>query len=153
MKLSRHAAILRLVRAQRLSNQEALRQALRDEGMDVAQATLSRDIRDLGLVKQADPSGGSFYIAPVEGPSRPDVGEVLANWVVGTEAVGVQLVIRTHPGGAVAVAELLEQAGWSEVVGAFPGPRGVLVVTRSEAERRALEKRLAQAERAGASGP
>ena len=59
MKLPRHAAILELVRTHRVPSQEALRELLLERGIDVAQATLSRDIRNLGLVKAPDGQGGS----------------------------------------------------------------------------------------------
>ncbi len=61
MKLQRHAAILRTVREKRIESQDGLREALAAEGIMVTQATLSRDIRELGLAKLVDPQGGSFY--------------------------------------------------------------------------------------------
>ena len=67
MKLPRHAAILDLVRSHRIPSQEALRERLAERGIEVAQATLSRDIRDLGLVKAPDEHGGSAYVIPAGG--------------------------------------------------------------------------------------
>lgn len=142
MKVQRHSAILRILREQRIANQDALRQALAAVGINVAQATLSRDIRELGLVKQVDPGGGGFYILPAEGPVRPDLAGTLKTWLVSLEGVGPLLVLRTVPGGATAVALAVEQSGWSELVGAIPGGDNVLLVTRSETARKALEKRI-----------
>ena len=62
MKAQRHAAIIRLVQRERVHNQEHLREILNDEGIGVTQATLSRDLRDLGLVKVTDPAGGGILL-------------------------------------------------------------------------------------------
>jgi transcriptional regulator of arginine metabolism len=142
MKLSRHSLILRLVRERRIPHQAALRSALAGEGVDVAQATLSRDIRELGLVKQSDPAGGGFYSVPAEAPGRPDIAMVLKSWLLGMEGVGPMLVLQTRPGGAGAVAVALEQSEWPEVLGAVAGMGTVLVVTRSESARKSLERRI-----------
>lgn len=142
MKLSRHSLILRLVRERRIPNQAALRGALAGEGVDVAQATLSRDIRELGLMKQNDPAGGGFYAVPAEAPGRPDIALVLKSWVLGMEGVGPMLVLQTRQGGAGAVAVALEQSEWPEVLGAVAGMGTVLAVTRSEAARKSLERRI-----------
>src|SRR2546427_7901089 len=64
MKTQRHAAILKIVRRERVASQERLRELLKGEGFAVTQATLSRDIRDLGLAKVAAPDGGSHYAPP-----------------------------------------------------------------------------------------
>ncbi len=85
MKLQRHAMILRVVRDRRIENQEELREALAEEGFHVTQATLSRDIRELGLAKLADPQGGAFYANPQEGTSRPDPGQILPALLVGVD--------------------------------------------------------------------
>jgi transcriptional regulator of arginine metabolism len=145
MKVLRQSAILRILREQRIGNQDELRLALAGEGITVAQATLSRDIRELGLVKQVDPGGGSFYVVPAEGPLRPDLMGTLRTWLVSFEGVGPLLVLKTVPGGSVAVALAVEQAAWAEVVGAIPGADNVLLVTRSETGRKAVEKRIGKA--------
>jgi transcriptional regulator of arginine metabolism len=142
MKLERHSTILRIVREQRIGNQDALRKALSAHGIAVAQATLSRDIRELGLVKQVDPGGGGFYVVPAEGPVRPDLAGTLRTWLVSFEGVGPLLILRTIPGGAAAVALALDQAGWSELVGAVAGGDVVLAVTRGDQARKAVERRI-----------
>jgi transcriptional regulator of arginine metabolism len=147
MKLERHSVILRLVREQRIANQDALRRGLAASGIEVAQATLSRDIRELGLAKQVDPGGGAFYVVPAEGPIRPDLAGTLRTWLVSFEGVGPLLVLRTVPGGAGAVALALDQAGWSELIGVIPGGDTVLVVTRGESARKAVERRIEQVRR------
>ena len=97
------------------------------------------------MVKQVDPGGGGFYVVPAEGPLRPDLSGTLRTWLVSVEGVGPLLVLKTVPGGATAVALAVEQAGWSEVVGAVPGGDNVLLVTRSELGRKAVELRIGKA--------
>src|SRR5262245_64670230 len=70
MKTQRHAAILRIIRNDTVGSQEQLRERLKAEGFTVTQATLSRDIRELGLAKVAAPDGGSHYAAAPEGAPR-----------------------------------------------------------------------------------
>jgi transcriptional regulator of arginine metabolism len=142
VKLQRHSAILRIVRSQRIPTQDVLRQALDGEGIAIAQATLSRDIHELGLVKQSDPAGGAFYVVPVESPVRPDLAGTLRNWVLSLDGVGPLLVLRTASGGAGPVAATVDQAGWSELLGAVVGADTVLLVSRSEQARKILERRI-----------
>ena len=77
MKIQRHAAILRVVRERRIESQDELREALSDDGFVVTQATLSRDIRELGLAKLADPQGGAYYTHPHRSAVRPDLAQIL----------------------------------------------------------------------------
>ena len=142
MKLQRHAAILRVVRDKRIGSQDELREALATEGFAVTQATLSRDIRELGLAKLVDPRGGAFYANPHEGQIRPDLGQVLPTLLVSVEGSGPLLVLKTASGGAGAVGAAIDQAGWSEVIGTIAGEDTVLVVTRSPKLRQAVAQRL-----------
>lgn len=142
MKLQRHAAILRVVREQRIASQDDLKEALAAEGFAVTQATLSRDIRELGLAKLVDPQGGAFYANPHEGSLRPDLAQVLPTLLVSVEGAGPLLVLKTASGGAGAVGAAIDQAGWSEVIGTIAGEDTVLVVTRSTRMRRTVAGRL-----------
>jgi len=143
MKLQRHAAILRIVRDRRVENQDVLREALAGEGINVTQATLSRDIRELGLAKLVDPQGGAFYANPNAGSLRPDLGQILPTLMLSVEGTGPLLVIKTASGGAGAVGAAVDQAGWSEVIGTIAGEDTVLVIARSPAMRQAVASRLA----------
>jgi len=119
MKTQRHAAILRIVRGETIGSQEQLRERLKAEGFDVTQATLSRDIRELGLAKVAAPDGGSHYAAGAEGTPgvRPHLEQLLPTMLVSAEGVGPLLVLKTTTGGAQALALALDGAGWAEVIG------------------------------------
>ena len=88
MKIQRHAVILRVVRDRRIESQDELREALAAEGVVVTQATLSRDIRELGLAKLADPQGGAYYAHPHRAAVRPDLAQVLPTLLVSVDGVG-----------------------------------------------------------------
>lgn len=147
MKTQRHAAILRIVRAQTVASQEQLRELLKGEGFDVTQATLSRDIRELGLAKVAAPDGGSHYASPPEqgGAMRPQLQQVLPALLVSVDGVGPLLVLKTPAGGAQALGLAVDAAGWTEIIGTIAGDDAVLVITRSERARRAVQTRLKEA--------
>jgi transcriptional regulator of arginine metabolism len=144
MKSQRHAAILGLVRHHRIESQERLRGLLRAEGFDVTQATLSRDIRELGLAKVADPSGGAHYAPPpVADPVHPSLGQLVAALALSVDGVGPLLVVRTPAGSANALGSALDRAAWPGVVGTVAGDDTLLMVTRSPAARRRVAARLA----------
>ncbi len=144
MKTQRHAAIVRIIRRDTVGSQEQLRELLQAEGFEVTQATLSRDIRELGLAKVAAPDGGSHYAESAEGASgvRPHLEQVLPTMLVSAEGVGPLLVLKTTTGGAQALALALDGAGWNEVIGTIAGDDAILVITRSERARRAVQSRI-----------
>ena len=144
MKTQRHAAILRIVRGETIGSQEQLRARLKAEGFNVTQATLSRDIRELGLAKVAAPDGASHYAAGSEGAPgvRPHLEQLLPTMLVSAEGVGPLLVLKTTTGGAQALGLALDGAGWSEIIGTIAGDDAILVITRSERSRRAVQVRV-----------
>lgn len=143
MKLQRHATILRIVREKRIESQDGLRESLASEHITVTQATLSRDIRELGLAKLVDPQGGSYYANPNEGSLRPDLSQVLPTLLVSVEGTGPIIVIKTATGGAPAVAAALDQAGWKEIIGTLAGDDTLLIIARNPRMRQLVEARLA----------
>ena len=144
MKTQRHAAILRIVRRETVGSQEQLRELLKAEGFDVTQATLSRDIRDLGLAKVAAPDVGSHYSAPPDGAAaiRPHLEQLLPTLLVSVAGVGPLLVLKTAVGSAQALGLALDGTGWSEILGTIAGDDAILVITRSERARRAVQVRV-----------
>src|SRR2546422_10187397 len=112
MKTQRHAAILKIVRSETVASQEQLRELLKAEGFDVTQATLSRDVRELGLAKVAAPDGGSHYAPPEAGAGiRPHLGQLLPAVLGSVDGVGPLLVGETPAGGAQALGLGLGAAG------------------------------------------
>lgn len=144
MKTQRHAAIMKLVRRDRIGSQEQLRDLLRTEGFDVTQATLSRDIRELGLAKVAAPEGGSHYALPPAGGGgiKPHLEQLLPSMFVSLEGVGPLLVLKTTTGSAQPLGLAVDDAGWSEVIGTIAGDDAILIIARSERARRVVEVRL-----------
>ena len=143
MKTRRHAAILKIVQSRQIHSQEELRELLHAENIDVTQATLSRDVHELQLVKAAGPDGGSFYTVPLEGGVlRPQLEQLLATLLVSLDAVGNLLIVRTPAGSANAVASALDRQSWQEVVGTIAGDDTILVIARSEAASRSLAEKL-----------
>lgn len=143
MKLPRHAAILELVRTHRVASQEALRELLAARGIEVAQATLSRDIRHLGLVKAPDEQGGSSYVVPSGGADvAPTLARLLPALYVGADGVGNLLVLKTLVGGAQAIAVALDAEGWPEIVGTIGGDDTILCVLRSPEHRETIVARI-----------
>lgn len=142
-KARRHAAILRIVRRQSVESQETLRELLRADGVAITQATLSRDLREIGLAKVALPGGSVRYVAPTAGAAvRSALAEVVPSLLVSADGAGALLVLRTTAGGAAAVAAALDAEAWPEVLGTVAGSDTALVVARSEQARRAIQVRI-----------
>ncbi len=143
MKTRRHAAILAIVQAGRVSNQLELRQRLQERGFDVTQATLSRDLKELGLAKVADPTGGSFYAVP---PDRaglmPSLERLVPTLLLTVTGVGPLAVVRTPPGSAEALGGALDASAWEDVLGCIAGDDTLLIIARSDEARTRVEERL-----------
>ena len=131
MKPQRHAAILDLVRIQRIPSQEVLRERLAERGFEVAQATLSRDIRELGLIKMPEEDGGAVYTVPahVTDPT-PALSRLLPALFLGADGVGNLLVVKTLTGGAQPVAVAIDWQEWPEVGGTIAGDDQILLILR-----------------------
>ena len=143
MKTRRHAAILQIVQSRQVHSQEELRELLHAENIDVTQATLSRDVHELQLVKATGPDGASFYTVPLDGGVlRPQLERLMTTLVVSVDVVGNLLVVRTPAGSANAVGSALDRQGWQEVVGTIAGDDTILVIARSEAASRSLAEKL-----------
>ncbi len=144
MKAQRHAAILRLVRGKAIPSQERLRALLEEAGFEVTQATLSRDIHELGLIKHPGPDGAPSYTpAPGETVPTPTLAGFVPSLLLRSDGVGPLLVLRTPTGAASALAAAVDREAWPEVLGTLAGDDTVLVVTRGTAARRRLARRLA----------
>lgn len=143
IKPQRHAAILRLVRDHRVTSQEVLRELLSGEGFDVAQATLSRDIRELGLVKAPDQDGSLVYTVPVDiVDPTPTLRRLLPPLYLGADGVGNLLVLRTLTGGAQPIAVALDYEEWEEVVGTIAGDDTILLILRKASQRATIVRRI-----------
>ena len=126
----RHAAILRLVHEQPLSTQTELADALRREGYEVVQTTVSRDIHELGLIKVRHASGRLVYAFPEDGAYSEELSEALTRWALTVEASGNLVVMTTPYGYASALAQAVDVARHPHIAGTMAGENTVLLVSR-----------------------
>lgn len=135
-KAARQERIVALLAARVVRSQAELVRILREEGLEVTQATLSRDLEDLGATKLA-----GAYVVPtaglVDGPralpaaAAARLRRLCAELLVAAEAVGSQVVVRTPPGGAHLLAAALDRSGLAELVGTVAGDDTALLVFRT----------------------
>lgn len=143
VKQHRHTAIRELVQSHRVASQEQLRELLIERGFDVAQATLSRDIRELRLVKITDAEGRAVYKLPPDAwDSAPPLARLLPTLFVGAEGTGNLLVVKTLSGGAQAVAESIDWEEWPEVLGTIAGDDTILIIVRDPERTESIRQRL-----------
>jgi transcriptional regulator of arginine metabolism len=144
-KHDRQQAILQLISSHQVASQEDLKALLASRGLNVTQATLSRDLRDLGVVR-APGEDGARYMLPemVSDEAKPSLEGLLPQLFSRIDGVGELLVLHTLPSGAQPVAEALDAQGWSEIIGTLAGENTVLIVCRSEAGRAALTARIVE---------
>ncbi|WP_239341545.1 arginine repressor [Frankia sp. CiP3] len=133
-KHARQARLAALIARQRVRSQTELARLLAAEGIQVTQATLSRDLEDLGATKVRGPDGALVYavdvnLAPTESVRLP-LSRLCEDLLVSAEANGNLLVLRTPPGAAQLFASALDRAGLPEVMGTIAGDDTVLVICR-----------------------
>lgn len=141
-KRDRHKQILQVIRTHRVSSQEALRELLHDLGTEVTQATLSRDMRELRLVKVPGADGTGFYSSPEEWESTPSLESLLPTLYHSAEGVDHLLVVRTMKGGAQTVAAALDWEEWPEVLGTLAGDDTILIILRDAGALEQVRARL-----------
>lgn len=143
----RDRLLLEIVARYPVKTQSGLVTALRRAGVKVTQATVSRDIRRLGLVKVPTGVGGHRYQAPAS--LRPPAGDAearlrraFADYLVNVEEGSGLVLVKTTFGSAGAVAEAIDVAAWPEVAGTVAGDNTILVVPRQSAQSAVLLRRL-----------
>lgn len=142
-KRERQAVILELVQAGPISSQEELRRLLAGRGWEVTQATLSRDLRDLGLARVTTEQGVRYVVPEaLADDSSPALDATLAQFLDSLDGVSELIVLHTLPGGAQPVAEAIDAEAWPEVLGTIGGENTILVVCRSTEARAQVMKRL-----------
>lgn len=141
-KRERHDQILDIIRTHRVTSQESLRELLVEQGTEVTQATLSRDMRELRLVKVPGADGVGFYSVPEEWDSTPPLESLLPTLFHSADGVDNLLVVRTMKGGAQTVAAGIDWEEWPEVVGTLAGDDTILIILRKADHRPVVQKRL-----------
>ena len=144
MKTRRQAVILELVGDEPVHSQEQLRTRLKARGYDVTQATLSRDIRDLGLVKRSSDGAYQQQGAEPEVPASAGFAlqRALAEYASGVDCVQQLVVVRTGAGMAQPLALAIDRAKLDEVVGTLAGDDTILVISRDARHAKALARQL-----------
>ncbi len=144
MKSYRQSAILEIVDREAITSQEQLRERLRNRGIGATQATLSRDIRDLGLIKR--PADGAYRRAGTELAAAVNPEEecrtAVDDYLRRYDVVDQLVVLKTDAGQAQPLAVAIDRAGLAEVVGTIAGDDTILVICRSAPDAAGLSRRL-----------
>jgi transcriptional regulator of arginine metabolism len=133
----RQGQILKLIRSRRINTQEELAQELRSQGIEVTQVTLSRDLREMGIVKTAD---GYREILP--DPTGPSLAQVMAEYLLDVRLAQHLVVLKTSTGSANSLAVALDQEDWPEIAGTVAGDDTVFVACWDNQRAKTVHERL-----------
>jgi len=139
-KALRHHRILELVAREPMVTQDEMVRRLSQQGLKVTQATLSRDIKELGLVKSAD--GYAAPGAAADAAPTPSLSHLLREFVVDVREAQNLLVLKTPPGSAQPVARALDAESWPELVGTIAGDDTIVMISSNAKSCRQLGKRI-----------
>ena len=142
-KVDRQKRILEVVRGREVATQTELKEILRADGIEVDQGTLSRDIRELGLVRV--PTEQGFKYAPVEAVSPvvpAQSTKLVGRLVKSAEKSGHLVVVHTDPGNAQAVGLAIDKLAWSEVLGTVAGDDTLFLVVREDVPAARVVRKL-----------
>jgi transcriptional regulator of arginine metabolism len=144
MKAQRLSAILDVVEHEAVRNQEQLRQRLAARGFVVTQATLSRDIKELGLLKRS--SDGAYQPAALDATPQPTalgaLGRALSEYLINIEPVQQLIVLRTGAGQAQLLGLAIDRSRMPEVVGTLAGDDTILIIARDAKNALTVVKKL-----------
>ena len=145
-KTKRQRAILSLIAARPVRSQDELASLLEQQGYEVTQATVSRDVKELGLLKVPlkGGNGGAFkYVEPSNGPQYTSrLHRVVAELVVSVRGAVNQIVLRAHPGSGMMLAAAIDGADWPEILGTIGGDDTVLVLIESSEKMPVIRQRF-----------
>lgn len=134
MKINRHEKILEIIKLKDIDTQEELAHELRENGFNVTQATVSRDIKNLQLLKVLTRKGTYKYVSPQKNNmtnSSDKLVSVFSHTVVGVEQIDNFVVVKTLSGSASAAAEALDVLGLNEIAGTIAGDNTIFILARS----------------------
>lgn len=140
-KTFRHGQILRLVSDRRIASQEELRRGLAAQKLRVTQATLSRDLQELRLIKTQE-GYKSATALPEESASLPPLARALGEFLLDIRPAENLLVLKTPPSGAQPLAAAVDGAKFTEIAGTIAGDDTVLIITPSKKSRESLQKKI-----------
>ena len=142
MKSARQQAILHLVQTQDIFTQEELTEALAKAGFSAAQATVSRDIRELRLTKEPTDAGQKYIVTEKQTAPATRMSRIFRDGLISIDYAGNMMVLRTLNGMAMAVALALDEMNFPEILGSVAGDDVVICVVRSESHAAALVSQL-----------
>ncbi|MCC0562606.1 transcriptional regulator ArgR [Brevibacillus borstelensis] len=143
-KGQRHIRIREIIGNNEVETQDELVGRLREAGFNVTQATVSRDIKELHLVKVPLPDGRYKYSLPVEQKFNPiqKLRRMLVDSFVSMDHADHFILLKTLSGHANAVAELIDNLPWEEIMGTISGDNTILIICRSKENSEEVTKRL-----------
>ncbi len=145
VKLTRHNQILQIIGEREVKSQRDLVRFLSESGFKVTQATVSRDIRELGLIKVSSPKGIRYVTqeSRLRNAGEEDrLRRLVRSAVTQLDDSRNLVVVKTLPGAAQGVASAIDQAHWPGVIGTVAGDDTILVVVKSNAKAAAVRQRL-----------
>ncbi len=144
MKQNRQSKILEIISQNTIETQEQLIEKLREAGYDVTQATVSRDIRELRLMKVSCGFGVYKYIVSAQESHTHSAKyiNILGETVINVEHAGNLVVVKTYPGMANAAGAALDSMGWTEIIGSIAGDDTLMLVVRSGETARSFSSEL-----------
>ena len=141
MKSGRHEAILELISKYDIQTQDELIEKLSEQGFDVTQATVSRDIRELKLVKESGKDGKVRYALTAKRDAQsPKFNSALTESIIRVDYAGNLIVVKTYPGLANAVATCIDSVRLPEIIGCVAGDDAILVVVKTEADAASISE-------------
>ncbi len=144
-KALRQQWIRRILAEEIIDSQQALRERLATFGITVTQATISRDLREMGVVRVPIGSGRTRYVVPEAMPTRPppdQIHTVLRRFVIDVRGTHNLVLIKTTPSAAPVVADLLDRLEWPELLGTVSGEDTVLAVLKTARHRTRFIRRI-----------
>lgn len=134
MKIDRRSKMLEIISRREIETQEELAQELRKEGFNVTQATVSRDIKNLQLIKVLSSTGRYKYVANKE-ESKDAIGKLvtlLSHTIISVENIDKMVVVRTITAAAGTAAEAIDQLDLAEIAGTIAGDNTIFMMVRSD---------------------
>lgn len=146
MKAKRHMKIREIISTRDIDTQEELAEALREAGFHVTQATISRDIKELQLVKIQTAQGKYKYALPIDHRiySTQKLKRALEDCFLSIESASHFVVMKTLPGNAHAIGALIDHLEWPEVMGTICGDDTILIICREAEKTKAVTERILQ---------
>lgn len=144
MKVLRHAKIIEIINSKEVETQEELAEELKRCGMDVTQATVSRDIKELKLIKVLSNSGKYKYVAitPEQNFLSNKLVNIFSQTVLYVENIENMVIVKTITGSASAAAEAIDSLNFEEIAGTIAGDNTIFIIVRTLEKAQELVKKI-----------